>query len=685
MSSFRGQSNNQPCPSKKGSDSAKCSAMSSVASGWYARLDHVCPNRVEQLEKWLDSWEEAVLHRLPIAATMPGSWPTLPAGLISDPGAVLEHLLARYEAVSDGRSPRGAYSTPDRLVRAVLADELKGHSKTTKEPPATLSLAAMPPGFRAYAEKLNQTALSSSEEVSEGAIQAGEVTRTGIPLPISDPAVAGGVVPGRLFRIHVSRCEGLSPEQAREDTLRLLCGLQMADPSRIAVTCARRRILLVLARSGLVDLQGEGDIGRIGRKEVEEILDTGVRQIDALRDDWPWQEAPRLLVSRPPWLRIKDRFRGHPEGSLMRKELSKSLRNTAEADGSKRFSALRGNVNLYRLFIERAIQLVREGGKVRMIVPDTVLREKSSVALRKMIVEQNQWISSWSFPEPQRIFPGTSQGVSVIGIEVGGRTEMMTSFGPLRADDISIKTGLDSSSPFTEMERGPWSVWTDMTWAVPRMPRDRFSRRAVVKAIDDLADQPRLGEEGNWLNPSDEPIRVRVGEVDQSKWSSDIQSWGEDSDGVPFIRGSHFLLEDGRVSIRHPAYNDNIEEGVTERMHALWTGSIEAKGVSRVACQAIVNAQKERRLRWAVVPPDCVLGNSVNYLELPEAVLDGLAEEHGGVDQGLLSLAEQLNSGALDLWSRAWAANNNVNNYEIERLPLPHPSTDGTLNYELRQ
>jgi len=659
--------------------------MSSVASGWYARLDHVCPNRVKQLEKWLDSWEEAVLHKLPIAATMPSSWPTLPAGLISDPGAVLEHLLARHEADSDGRSPRGAYSTPDRLVRAVLADELKGLLKSVKEPPATLSLAAMPPGFRAYAEKLNQTVLSGSEEASEGAIHAGEVTRTGIPIPFSDPAVAGGVVPSRLLRIHVSRCGDLPAEQVREDTLRLLRGLQMADPSQIAVNCARRRILLVLARSGLVDLEGDGDFQRIGRKEVSEILESSVRQVDALRDDWPWQESPRLIVSRPPWLRIKDRFRGHPEGSKMRRKLSRSLRNTTEIDGSKRFSALRGNVNLYRLYIERSLQLVTEGGRVRMIVPDTVLREKSSVALRKMIVEQNQWISSWSFPEPQRIFPGTSQGVSVIGVEVGGKTEMMTSFGPLQVEDISTKSGLDSSSPFIEMERGPWSVWTDMTWAVPRMPRDDFSRRAVLKAIGNLADQPRLGEEGNWLNPSDEPIRVRVGEVDQSKWSSDIDRWGMDSDGVPFIRGSHFLLEGGSVSIRHPAYEASINDNATERAHALWKGSIEAKGVSRVACQAIVNAQKERRLRWAVVPPDCVLGNSVNYLELPEAVLDGLAEEHGGVDQGLLSLAEQLNSDALDLWSRAWAANNNVNNYEIERLPLPPPSTDGTLNYELRQ
>jgi len=39
----------------------------------------------------------------------------------------------------------------------------------------------------------------------------------------------------------------------------------------------------------------------------------------------------------------------------------------------------------------------------------------------------------------------------------------------------------------------------------------------------------------------------------------------------------------------------------------------------------------------------------------------------------------------LDLWSRAWAANNNVNNYEIESLPLPPPSTEGALNYALRQ
>ena len=55
------------------------------------------------------------------------------------------------------------------------------------------------------------------------------------------------------------------------------------------------------------------------------------------------------------------------------------------------------------------------------------------------------------------------------------------------------------------------------------------------------------------------------------------------------------------------------------------------------------------------------------------------------MDEGLLFVAAQLNSEGLDLWSRAWAANNNVNNYEIESLPLPSPYTEGALNYALRQ
>ena len=102
-----------------------------------------------------------------------------------------------------------------------------------------------------------------------------------------------------------------------------------------------------------------------------------------------------------------------------------------------------------------------------------------------------------------------------------------------------------------------------------------------------------------------------------------------DRRGTPFIRGIHFNLENGNVSINHPGYTSSIPKEALERSQAMWKGPIDARGISRIACQAIVNAQQDRRLRWVVVPPDCVLGNSVNFLELPEAVQDSRQKSMG--------------------------------------------------------
>ena len=319
------------------------------------------------------------------------------------------------------------------------------------------------------------------------------------------------------------------------------------DASEIAIESARRRIIITLGKAGLVDLSGDSRSQMIGRAEAEMVLESSVLQGDSLLGEWPWNENPKLLVSRPPWIRIKDRFRGHEDGSRLRKDLSSRLRNAIGRDGGLRFSALRGNVNMYRLFLERSVQLVGEGGRVRMVVPDSLLRERSSVPLRKLLVEGNDWFSTWSFPDPQRVFPGITQGVAVIGLGVEGTTDNMVSFGPLTVDNISLERGLSRMSPSLELERGSWSSWTDATGAVPRMPADSFDRRKVVDAIGRLADKPRLSEEGNWLNPDGNSVRVRVGEVDQSAWSECIEDWSYgNTDGSPFIRSAHFLVSDGR-------------------------------------------------------------------------------------------------------------------------------------------
>ena len=640
--------------------------MTSETSGWYARLDHECPERTQQIEIWLDSWLEATQKGLPIAATLPSNWPTLPAGLLSNPGTVLDHLIARFDAQSDGRSPRGVYAPPARFVDAILYDELRHGGSKKKEPPATLSLAALPPSFRGFAKQINEN-IDEDGESENDSPEMDNRTISGIPIPFADPCVGGGLFAERILRIHSERISGNTPNERREDTLRLLEGLQLVDSSEVAVTAARKRIVIILARLGLVDLDGEGDEGKIGLSEAEMIVESNVRCVDPLLGEWPWNEGPMLLVSRPPWLRIKDRFRGHPDGSSLRKRLSGQLREFQESDGRTRFSAIKGNVNLYRLYIERSMQLCQKGGRARLVVPSSVLREKSSLPLRKLLVESNRWDSVWSFPEDHKLLFGGSQGVSVIGVTVGEETDVLTSFGPLLTDDLSLGQGLVSDAPFFELERGPWSSWTDASWAVPKMPRSPIERTRTLSAIGKLADKPRLVEDRTGLNPSTRVIKVRVGEIERSAWEDEICEW---RDGlVPFVRASHIHFEDGMGVIRHPAFETkNVDE--LEANSSGWSGPKNMTVESRIACQAVVSPNSERRLVWAVVPEGCVIGNSVSFLDLPPEVTERLKDMFGTIEDGLGVLASQLNSEDLDLWSKAWAANNNVNNYEIETLPF---------------
>ena len=108
--------------------------------------------------------------------------------------------------------------------------------------------------------------------------------------------------------------------------------------------------MLECIRFDLVSLKSDKP-GCLPRKEAEDLLQQAVRCGDTLQGEWLWDRA-QLIVTNPPWLRIKDRFRGMEEGKKLRRELGEQLRALND-NGVQRFSTMRGNVNLYRLFIER--------------------------------------------------------------------------------------------------------------------------------------------------------------------------------------------------------------------------------------------------------------------------------------------------------------------------------------------
>ena len=650
-------------------------------SGWYARLDRCLDNREQQIEIWLTTWEKSLKTFQPIAALLPEDWPTLPANLLTDPGHVLDHLLARHDAESDGRSPRGAHPTPPRLADAVICSEMKDNMVNPKKPvqQSNFLISNLPPGFRQHVEQLNLPKATQDSEVDDEAeqqaVDANKRTLSGIPLPVADTAAGGGLFHARLIRRHADAHEDADLELRKNDTRRLFSNIQLLDVNPLVVKSTKTRLLLESIRHELVSF-GPETPGKISRKEMEALLDAGVRQGDALQGDWPWEQPPELVLTNPPWLRIKDRFRGMEEGSQLRKELGEQLRSLTD-NGEPRFSTMRGNVNLYRLFIERSLQILNEGGRLRIVAPDSLLREQSSHPLRELLVKHHGWTHAWAIEEANLLFPGMTQGVVVLGITSNGEAPVLKLQGPItRADLRREGDGLSSRVPVFELKEDQWTGWARDTWAVPRLPRDRVERTYTLEVLDRLAKLPRLSDEEHPLTTNERQVRVRVGEIDQTSHAQSIETWVKGKRSRPFIRGVHFSeSEEGKVFIRHPAFRTDIPSRASERQLAMWVGDDHPSYGPRLACQAIVNAHQERRLRWAVIPEGSVLGNSVNHIELHDDIQTRLTQEHADIETGLEWLCNHLNNNDLDEWARAWAANNNVNNYELEMLPVELPDT----------
>lgn len=80
----------------------------------------------------------------------------------------------------------------------------------------------------------------------------------------------------------------------------------------------------------------------------------------------------------------------------------------------------------------------------------------------------------------------------------------------------------------------------------------------------------------------------------------------------------------------------------------------------RLVMQAVTGTDDRRRLKATVIGPGAFLGNSVNYIRVKPNASHRLA-----------FFSALLNSSLIEWRFRLTSSNNNVNNYEIDILPLP--------------
>lgn len=292
-----------------------------------------------------------------------------------------------------------------------------------------------------------------------------------------------------------------------------------------------------------------------------------------------------------------------------------------------------GELDWYRLFLDRATSLVNGHGVISAIVPASFLSDRNSSILRREYLQHSSIRKLVHFVETANLFPTVGQPTCILLARRGEETREVEIVP--RCRNVIDATAQGTFVHVDAIEQlGP-------TLPIPALERVGWG------VLDKLRALPRIGEIPAVVN-----LR---GELELTMHKRFIRSSGK---FAPLVRGDsveRFRLRSSD-EVRKPSLVD-IDAFLTS------LGSSEKKAhhrVARLAGRQCAYLEKKRRLSFATVPKGSVLGNSCNYVMISQR--DSLK---------LPTLLGLLNSTLFEWRLRLTGATNHVNNYEIANLPLP--------------
>ena len=290
----------------------------------------------------------------------------------------------------------------------------------------------------------------------------------------------------------------------------------------------------------------------------------------------------------------------------------------------------KGTLELYRLFVERALHLIRPDGRLGAVVPLTLLGDRSAAKLRRHLMERCQFETATLLPEKLRVFDAVNQAVVVIVAEKA-----------MPADDHQLVL-IEAGDIARRRRLGTVALSMPATISPETRPIPITDNRGL-QLLEALHAHPRIGTIPWVLN--------RRGELDLTF----------DRDYLGHGRG--YVLRGRNLDsyVANATERVDVEAFVADKAASERTQHIL---LERVAGHQIANMGLRQRLRFAKVDAPVVLANSLNYLIVSDDLLRPPAFT-------LYTLLGCLNSMLLDWRFRLTSTNNHINNYELDDLPLP--------------
>lgn len=354
----------------------------------------------------------------------------------------------------------------------------------------------------------------------------------------------------------------------------------------------------------------------------------------------PAAGAYDVIVGNPPYMRVKSMFSDSlaPDGARKKKGFVDAVRDS----GLYRYQE--GNLNLYKLFVERNLAFLKDGGSMGLIIPLSFLNEATSGKLRRHLFDTCRVEEVLEIPELARIFRGVNQATAILVFNKSApgdgsfRLRLGAGAGDLDAANGSISIG------YKELDKLTAGGMEIPLMRKPSLEWDMVARLKRVPPFKGDGEVPPVGE-------------IYVGHVDETINKAYIS---EVPTGDIFVKGIH--LKEYSVDLspggKQPRWVRK-EDFIMSRPSAL-----PVINSMRIIGRNTQNKACARRLKFALLPPGYVCGNSVKQI-----ILTGDSIE----PSYLLGL---LNSSTLNWYSELFCSQNNIRNYNIEALPIQRAPRD---------
>ena len=293
-----------------------------------------------------------------------------------------------------------------------------------------------------------------------------------------------------------------------------------------------------------------------------------------------------------------------------------------------KYQFIQGEVNLYKIFAEQDINLVKENGYVGLIMPTTLLNDQSNAKLRRFITSKFTCIEANQFPEKARVFKHVTQDVSIyVFSNRSTQRKILVRTNLLCPEDL----GKDSVS----------------------IPSGLLSKIGKIPLIKNKGEINILKKLNSFCSFHDmKCIKFFEGEIHLTKFSEAICAKAK-AHTQRLIRGDAVR----RYIFGKSAKDSFINEKIVKALSS--SPKLQNIGQKRLVYQQVVNSQKKLRLNFQLLTEKAYVANTCGYV---------LNESN---DYDIKFILGLLNSSILNWRYKLTSSNNHILTNELYQLPFP--------------